>query len=495
MTERERLLRDEPILPLFLKFSMPAIIGMLVQALYNIVDRYYISNIPGSGSVAIGGIGVTLPITFVLMGFTMLYGIGGAANISLRLGEGNHKKAEQILGNVVMLLFVTSFLLNIFFLANVDDLLRLFGATEGNIGFAREYIVWILIGNFWNTFGFAMNHVIRAEGSPKWSMMLMLVGAVTNIILDPIFIYERIPLLNLPGLGMGVKGAAIATIIAQGLAFLLGLSYYVSGKSLLKLRLSNLKPNVGIILMILSIGVSPFFIQIAGSVVGAVFNNSLKVYGGDVAQGAYAIINSIAILFYMPTFGMNQGLQPIIGYNYGAGNFARVKQAVKVGLIAASLVTLSGWIIVLAIPQVLVSTMAREDAVLRQMTQDGLVKVELMMLLVGMQVISSNFFSSIGKARLSFFLSLSRQVFFLIPALLILPRFFGLDGIWYAMPLSDLLATVISLAFLLVQFKLLDEKHAASGKGRSQENKESQKESEIESFDQDQGPKLLETKV
>lgn len=459
MTERERLLRYEPILPLFLKFSLPAITGMLVQALYNIVDRYFISNMPGTGSVAIGGVGITLPITFILMGFTMLFGIGGAANISLRLGEGRHDKAEQILGQVAGMLLISSVLLNLVFLTNVDGLLRLFGATQGNIGYAREYIIVILWGNLWNTFGFAMNHTIRSEGSPKFSMVLMLVGALANLILDPIFIYETIPLINIPGLGMGVRGAAIATIISQGLAFLLGLYYYQSGKSLLKLRLKNLMPSREIILLIVSIGISPFFIQIAGSVVGAVFNNSLKAYGGETAQGAYAIINSIAILFYMPTFGMNQGLQPIIGYNYGAGNYDRVKQAVKTGIIAASLVTLFGWIVIMLVPDALVSTMAREDLALRTMTSDGLRKMELMMLLVGLQVIASNFFSSIGKARLSFFLSLSRQVFFLIPALLILPRFLGLDGIWYAMPLSDLLATGVSLWFLYRQFRFLDDKH------------------------------------
>lgn len=467
MTERERLLGYEPILPLFFKFSLPAITGMMVQALYNIVDRYFISNIPEVGSIAIGGIGITLPITFVLMGFTMLFGIGGAANISLRLGEGKTERAEHILGNVTMMLMITSFALNIVFLTNVDGLLRLFGATEVNISYAREYIIWILIGNFWNTFGFAMNHVIRAEGSPKWSMVLMLIGALTNMILDPIFIYETIPLLNIPGFGLGVKGAAFATIIAQGIAFLVGAYYYISGKSFLKFRLKNLKLDWQIIRLIMAIGISPFFIQIAGSVVGAVFNNSLKVYGGELGQGAYAIINSISILFFMPIFGMNQGLQPIIGYNYGAGNYDRVKQAVKVGLVAATLVTAGGFILIQLFPHVFVSTMAKDNEALRAMTQDGLVKVEMMMFLVGAQVISSNFFSSIGKAGLSFFLSLSRQVFILIPALIILPRFFGLDGIWYAIPLSDFLATFLSTIFLIHQFKLLDEKHADQ-----QENKQ-----------------------
>ncbi len=459
MTEREKLLNYEPILPLFLKFSLPAITGMMVQALYNIVDRYFISNIPGIGPTAIGGVGITMPVMFILMGFTMLFGIGGAANISLRMGEGKLEKAEHILGNVVVMLLITAVILNVIFLSNADGFLRLFGATEGNIGYAKDYIVIILWGNLWNTFAFAMNHLIRAEGSPKWSMNLMITGALVNFILDPIFIYQTIPVVNLPGLGLGVQGAAIATIIAQGVSFLLGVYYYRSGRSFLKLHASSLKPDLAIIRMIVSIGISPFFIQIAGSVVAALFNNNLKVYGGDMAQGAYVIINSIAILFYMPIFGMNQGLQPIIGYNYGAKNYDRVKKAVKVGLIASSTIVVLGWIFIQTFPDLLVAPMTGGDAALHALTADGLKKVELMMFLVGFQVISSNFFSSIGKARLSFFLSLSRQIFFLVPILIILPRFLGLDGIWYAMPVADLAATVISVLFLIHQFRLLDEKH------------------------------------
>lgn len=459
MTEREKLLNYEPIVPLFLKFSLPAIVGMLVQALYNIVDRYFISNIPGIGPTAIGGVGITMPVLFILMGFTMLFGIGGAANISLRMGEGKIEKAEHILGNVAGLLFISAVVLNLVFLTNIDGLLRLFGATERNIGYAKEYIIIILWGNLWNTFGFAMNHLIRSEGNPKFSMNLMLTGAIANVILDPIFIFETIPVLNLPGLGLGVQGAAWATIIAQGLSFLLGAFYYQSGRSVLKFRAANLRPDPAIVRMIVSIGVSPFFIQIAGSLVAALFNNNLKVYGGDTAQGAYVIINSIAILFYMPIFGMNQGLQPIIGYNYGAQNFDRVKKAVKVGIIASSAVVGAGWLIIQLLPGVLVSPMTGGDQALHELTAQGLRKVELMMFVVGFQVISSNFFSSIGKARLSFFLSLSRQIFFLVPTLIILPRFLGLDGIWYAMPISDLAATVISMIFLVRQFKLLDEKH------------------------------------
>lgn len=462
MTERERKLSFEPILPLFLRFSLPAITGMLVQALYNIVDRYFISNIPGIGSVAISGVGVTMPFIFLLMGFTMLMGMGGAANISLRLGESRREKAEHILGNVVVMLGIIAVVLNLIFFMDLDAFLRLFGATDSNIGYAREYIRIILIGNLWNTFAFGMNAIIRSEGAPRWSMMMMITGAVVNTILDPIFIYETIPILNIPGLGMGVAGAAYATVIAQGMSLILGVWYYASGKSLLKLSRKNLRLNWGIIKMVAAIGVSPFFIQIAGSVVAALFNNSLRVYGGDLAIGAYVIINSIATIFYMPTFGMNQGLQPIIGFNYGARNYARVKRSVKVGMVAASMVTLIGWLVIMLFPGGLAAPMTMEDPELRSLTVVGLRRMEALMFLVGFQVIASNFFSSIGKARLSFFLSLSRQVFFLIPTLLILPRFMGLNGIWYAMPVSDLGAFLVSLVFLVREFKALDRDMANS---------------------------------
>lgn len=461
MTERERMLGQEPIVPLFFKFSIPAIMGMIVQALYNMVDRFFISNIPEIGSMAIGGVGITLPITFILMGFTMLFGIGAGANISLKMGEGKPKQAEHILANAFIMLTLVAWLLCAIFFIDLDGILRVFGATESNLVYAREYIFWIIIGNLWNTYAFAMNHMIRAEGSPKWSMMSMFIGAGANIILDPIFIFDQIPLLNLPGLGMGVKGAAYATIIAQALSFLWGAYYYASGRSNLKPKREMFKISPTVVRMIVAIGISPFAIQVAGAAVGALFNNSLKLYGGELGQGAYAIGNSIATLFYMPTFGMNQGLQPIIGFNYGAKQYHRVKKATVTGIIAALCVTTLGWVLIQFFPAMLVTPMAREDLALRNLTIDGLKKRELLMIVVAIQVISANFFSSIGKAKISFFLSLSRQVLILIPVLLILPKFWGLDGIWYALPISDVLATLMSVFFILREFRKLDHAQGA----------------------------------
>ncbi len=447
---REWLLNNERILPLFLRFSLPAITGMMVQALYNIVDRFFVGNMPETGSLAIGGIGVTMPVLFILLGFSMLFGIGAGANISIRMGEGRKDMAERILGNAMVMQVVSSIALLIVFSIDTDSVLRMFGATPENIGYARDYLHISLVGNLWNSLAFSMNNTIRSEGAPKYSMISMLIGAIINTILDPIFIYT---------FDMGVKGAAYATIIAQFLSFLWGAYYYLGGRSLIKIRLKNLKPDWQVLLLIMSIGISPFFIQIAGSVVGALFNNSLRAYGGSLGQGAFAIINSMSTLFFMPMFGMNQGLQPIIGYNYGAKNYDRVKKAVITGIIAATGLAVIGWNIMQFYPELLVHPMA-PDPELRAMTIKGIKRVELFTFIVGIQIIASNFFSSIGKAKISFFLSLSRQVFILIPMILILPRFMGLMGIWTAVPVSDVIATTITLIFLFREFKKLDLLHA-----------------------------------
>lgn len=451
-SERERRMATESIPRLFFSFSLPAIAGMMVQALYNIVDRFFIGQIPGTGSIAIGGIGVSLPITFILMGFTMLFGIGGGANISIQLGKKDQPMARKILANALIMLFLSALFLNGFMLLNLEKVLLIFGASAQNLPYASSYLRIILIGNYWNTFAFAFNHLIRAEGNPKFAMQSMLIGAITNIILDPIFIFV---------FDMGIAGAAYATIIAQFLSFLRGFSYYLGGKNIVNLKKEDFRLESKVIYMIVAIGISPFFIQIAGSVVGALLNNSLRIYGGALAQGAYAIINSIAMLFFMPIFGMNQGLQPIVGFNYGAGNFKRVKEAVAVGIISASTVMGLGWIVVQFFPHVLVGVMT-PDPELFGITVKGLRIFLSMMFVAGFQIISSNFFQSIGKAKISFVLSLSRQVFLLAPLVYFLPRFFGLKGVWYAQPIADALSSLITLFFILREFRSLEWAHCQS---------------------------------
>lgn len=442
---REKQLREKPIKQLFWQFSIPAITGMMVQALYNIVDRIFIGHMPQNSALAMGGLGIAMPILFILMGFSMLFGIGSGANISIRLGSKDHAGAQKIFSHGLLMLGLSSLVIVAFGLWQLDPILRLFGATENNLSFARDYLRIVLIGNLWNTFAFAFTHTIRSEGSPKVAMTSMIIGAVTNTILDPIFIF---------GLDLGVQGAAYATIIAQFFSFTWSMRYYLSQQSLMKPKLPE-RFVFGVVLTIMAIGVSPFFIQIAGSVVGAMMNNQLKAFGGELAQSAYIAFNSITQLFFMPIFGMNQGLQPIIGFNYGAGNYARVKAANKVGLFYASILAVIGWAGALLIPEQLVGLVTNDSRVIA-LSAHGLRVFESAMFLVGIQFVSNNFFHSIGKAKISFGLNFLRQFGVMVPLILVLPRFYGLTGIWMTTPIADVVATAITVLFLLKEYRHLD---------------------------------------
>ena len=316
MGDRAKLMREEKIFKLFLRFSIPAILGMIVQSLYNIVDRIFIGNIPLVGGLAISGIGVVLPITFIIMGFGMLFGIGSGANISIKLGQNKKDDAERIFGAGFFMLAAAGVAITVFGLIFLEQIVNLYGADDTIRVYAKDYLRIILYGNIFNTIAFGLNNIIRAEGNAKIAMYTMLVGAITNTVLDPILIY---------GFNMGVSGAAWATIIAQFASFVWTMSYFVTGKSMLKLKKEYIRYSNSLVLKIMSIGASPFAMQVAGSVVGILMNQSLSTYGGSLAIGAYAAINSVVTLFFMPIFGMNQGLQPIIGFNYGAKNFRRVR--------------------------------------------------------------------------------------------------------------------------------------------------------------------------
>ncbi len=443
--KRSKMLGEKPLLPLFLKLAIPSIIGMLTQAFYNVADRYFVGNIERVGGLAIAGVGVTIPLLFVLMGVAMLCGIGGAANISIKMGQKDKDGAEKVLANAVGFLLIITVIINVSFFAFAEPLLKMFGATKENLPYALTYFRIILIGNFWNSFAFAFNQLIRAEGNSRRAMYSMLVGAISNIILDYIFIV----LLN-----WGIKGAAVATISAQFLSFLVGASYFALKQSTINFSPKNLKLDFTIISRIVAIGFSPFFMQIAGSLVGAILNNALKVHGGFQAQGAYAIIMGVSMLFLMPVFGMNQALQPIIGFNYGAENYQRVKKAVYIGVIAASLVMTTGWLIIQFQTQAVVGLMSKDKDVVA-LAVDGIKIFQFFMPLVGIQIIGSTFFQSIGKAKIAFIISISRQVIFLVPLLLILPNFWGLKGIWISNPISTFMGFSLSLGFMIHTLKKL----------------------------------------
>lgn len=450
MIDREKRLANESILKLIISFSIPAIIGMLVNALYNIVDRVYIGKMEGVGQYALTGVGLNFPIMTVIMAFAMLAGVGAAANISIKLGQRKKEEAEHILGNALVLAVIFSILITIVGLLTIDKVLMIIGASENTFGYAKEYIVIILFGTIFNTVAFSLNHCIRAEGNPKRAASTMLVGAVLNTILDPIFIFT---------FGMGVKGAALATIISQAVSAAWVLSYFMTGKSSLKLKFSNFKLDSHIVKTIFAIGVSPFSMQIAASIVSITANSALKSYGGDLAIGAMTVINSVSTLFLMPIFGINQGYQPIVGFNYGAKSYKRVMETLKYAIIGATIFVVVGFIAVEAFaPQII--KMFNKDPELVEIGSHGIRIFLAMLPVVGFQIISGNYFQSVGKAKISIFLSLLRQVILLIPLYLILPRMLNsITGVWLAGPLADGTASIITATFLFRELKLLTKAH------------------------------------
>lgn len=440
------LLRNEPISKLLLKFSIPAIVGMMVNALYNVVDRMYIGWL---GPLPMTGIGLAMPFMIMLMAFGMLVGIGAGARISIRLGQGKGDEAEKILGNAFILLVIIMSLATAFGLIYKVPLLYLFGASEATIGYANDYITIILMGSIFQGVGFGLNNAIRAEGSPQIAMYTMLIGAIVNIVLDPIFIFA---------FGLGIRGAAIATVISQLVSAIWVLRHFNSSKSRLKLKRINFTLDFRIVGSILAIGMSPFSMQFAASIVSIISNNALKTQGGDIAIGAMTVINAIAIFFLMPIFGINQGSQPIIGFNYGAKEYARVKEALKLAIIAATAISFLGFVLTQFFTVPLIRIFNNDEELIR-VASTGMRIFLSMMPLLGFQIVSSNYFQAVGKAPKSMFLALLRQVIVLIPMLILLPRFFQLRGVWLAGPISDFTASLVTALFLFIELRHLDDAH------------------------------------
>ncbi|ADK13913.1 MATE family efflux transporter [Clostridium ljungdahlii] len=443
--ERSVKLRDEKVGKLLLEFSIPAIIGMLVNSLYIVIDRIFIGRVVGA--MAISGVSLTFPISILIMAFGMLVGIGAAARISIRLGENNKDEAEHILGNAFVLLIIVSIVITILGLIFVDPMLRGFGASDNTIGYARQFITILISVSTFQTVGFGLNNVIRSEGDPKTAMNTMLIGGICNIILDFLFIYI---------LHFGIKGAAIATSISQGINMIWVLYYFLKGNSMLRIKKKYLRLNKDIVASIFSIGMSPFAMQVAASLVNVILNKSLAIYGGDLAIGAMGIINGISTMILMPIFGINQGSQPVIGFNYGAKLHRRVKKALLLAIAAATFISAAGGIAVQVFPTVLVNMFNKSDMNLTNITVNGIKIFMIMFPIIGFQIVSSNFFQAIGKAKISMFLALLRQVIVLIPMLLILPRIFKLNGVWMAAPVSDAVASILTALFLYFEIKKLN---------------------------------------
>ncbi|CUH94606.1 putative membrane protein [Propionispora sp. 2/2-37] len=426
----------EKIGTLLWRFSAPAIIGMLVNALYNIVDSIFVGN--GVGEIALAAVAIAFPVMTVLMGFGMLIGIGAGSLVSIRMGENRTDEAEKILGSAFVLTLILAVCLSLTFLVFLDQLLVGLGAETNVLPYAREFTSIILWGSVFLFIGFGMNNIIRAQGDPKTAMATMLISAGINIVLNPLFIFV---------FHMGIGGSALATVVAQTVSSIWVIAYFLGERSFLKLRLQYFTFDGKIIMQIINIGLSPFLVQIAASVVSIVFNYSLLSYGGELAVASIGIINRMALLLLMPIFGISQGVQPIIGYNYGARNYKRVIEAVKLGVYAASAISLFGFIVVQLFSENVVA-LFNQNPQLIEMGSGGLRLFLCMLPIIGFQVISANYFQAVGKVKQAIFLSMSRQVFLLIPLIIILPTIFGLTGAWIAAPIADLGAAIITAFFL-----------------------------------------------
>ncbi len=442
----QKHLGEAPIGKLLLQYSVPGIIGMIVNALYNIVDRMFIGNIPNIGSLAITGVGITMPIMTIILAFGMLIGIGATANISLNLGKGNRPTAEKLLGNAFTLSIIVGLAIAIVGTICANPILNLFGASENTLFYAKEYLNIILLGCTFNILSFSLNSTVRADGNPKMSSLTMVIGCGTNIILDYVFIF----IFNL-----GVKGAALATIISQAITFFIILYYYTIGNSNLKLKVENFKLKKHLVTMTFAIGIAPFATQIANSLVQVIANNALKTYGSDLAIGAMTVISSLNIVFMMPIFGINQGCQPIIGFNYGAKKYKRAKETFKYATMAACVICIIGFTIIQCFPTQIIS-LFNNDPKLTNLAMRGIRIYLLMMPIVGINIVATSYYQSIGKAKVSMFVSLLRQVILLIPFTIILPKFIGLDGVWAAGACADSLSVIITLILLRKEFKQLD---------------------------------------
>lgn len=441
MKESTSNLGVEKIGKLLLQYSVPAIVATAAASIYNIIDRIFIGQ--GVGALAISGLAITFPLMNITAAFGAMVGVGASSMVSIRLGQNNKQSATQILGNALMLNVILGIAVSIITLIFLDPILFALGASDNTLSYAKEFMEIILLGNVFCQVYLGLNSIMRASGYPTKAMITSLVTVVINAILAPLFIFV---------FKWGIRGAALATVCAQIAGSLLVILHFTRRNSFLRFLPGCLKLKIEIIKDIISIGMSNFLMLIAGSAVISIINLSLSKYGGDYAVGAYGIINSIGNLGAMIVIGFNQGMQPIVGYNYGACNIARVIRAFRLTILFATCVTSCLFLLAEIFPSAIASAFTTDNKLI-ELTTIGMRLNLLMFSIVGFQMVTSNFFQSIGKAKISIFLSVSRQVLFLIPALLILPHFFGLNGVWLGSPTADITSSILTFIVLKWQIK------------------------------------------
>ena len=444
-------LGTKPVWPLLMQYAIPAIIAMTAASLYNMVDSIFIGQ--GVGPLAISGLAITFPFINLTAAFGAAVGVGSSTLISVKLGQKDYQYAQRILGNTITLNIIIGVLVGGLCLLFLDPMLLFFGASENTISYARDYMEIILAANVFSHMYYGFNALLRATGKPKQAMFATIFTVILNAILDPLFIFY---------FEMGIKGAAYATILSQVVALIWQVRQFSNKKELIHFKSGTYKLQYSLVKNIISIGSAPFAMNVCACIIVIFINNGLLKYGGDLAVGSYGIANKIEFIFLMISMGIDQGMQPIAGYNYGALKFDRMLRVLKYATIAGTCITTAGFVVGEFFPYFCVRLFTSDETLIALSIRG----MQIMMVsypIVGYQMVIANFFQSIGKAQVSVFLSLSRQLLFLIPMLLVLPREFGADGVWASMPAADVVSAFVAAAMMFAymrKFKNQDRQQA-----------------------------------
>ena len=430
-----------------MRYALPSIIAMVSSSLYNMVDSIFIGH--GVGPLAISGLALTMPLMNLAAAFGAMVGVGSAALTSIRLGQGNKLAAEHILGNVLLLNVTMGLMFTFLGLYFLDDLLYLFGASESTVGYARDFMRVILAGNIVTHIYFGLNHQLRVSGYPRKSMMIMLISVGVNVVLAWLFIFV---------FGWGIKGSALATVLAQTVSLCIQIAHFSDPSHFIHFKSGIFRFRWDIVRNIIGIGMAPFFIQSCACVVVILINNAMRDHGGDLSIGAYGIVNRVAFIFVMVVMGLNQGMQPIVGYNYGAGKYDRVIKVLWMTVGWATLIMSAGFAVSELFPYAVVRLFVSEDGggdavALIDMAAHGLKIIMMMFPVVGFQIVVGNFFQFIGKAKRAILMSVTRQMLFIVPLLLVLPERWGTDGVWYSMPIADGVSVLLAAVLLVLQLR------------------------------------------
>ena len=443
-------LGTKPVGQLLWQYALPAIVAMSASSIYNIIDRAMIGQIVGPEAIA--GLGITFPFMNLSAAFGAAVGVGSSASISVKLGQRDYQTAQNLLGNTMTLNLIIGFSFMVISLLFLDPILYFFGASEVTLPYAREFMTIILLGNVMTHMYFGMNAVLRAAGKPKHAMYSVLFTVAMNIVLVVMFVWW---------FRWGIRGAALATVTSQTLAMCWQLWLFSDKQEILHLKRGIYKLKQRLVTSIIAIGISPFLMNVTSCVIVIIMNNQFVRYGGDMAVGAYSIANSVVMMFFMFVMGVCQGMQPIVGYNYGAEKYDRMLRCLFLAIGYATLILLIGWALSMLFPRE-IARIFTTDPTLMDMSARGIKLDMLVFFVVGSQATITHFFQSIGKVKVSIFLSLSRQLFLLLPMVYVFPLFWNLDGVWYSMPASDFgsfAMTIPMLMWYMKKFKEVREKN------------------------------------